>query len=129
MVNKKKSIKKVVKNKKVNKIKKLSNVVVSKQDLINRIWETTNDDLEATKGEIKIVVNAFLDEINNILVGGEELKLYGTFTLKTEIRRSYEGRNPQTSESIIIPTHYVPKCRFHPGLREAVAKAKRKIAR
>ncbi|CAI2172566.1 17525_t:CDS:10 [Funneliformis geosporum] len=54
--------------------------------------------------QIKAVVNRFLEEINNALISGEELRLTGSFTLLTNFREEKEGRNPKNE--LLINDNY-----------------------
>jgi len=65
-------------------------------------------------------LDAFIDEITNLLRKGEKINITGFGIFKVADRKAREGRNPKTGETIQIKASKKP--RFTPGklLKEAV---------
>ena len=94
--------------------------IVSKEELINRIQEKT----EKKKNEIKEIVDSFLETVNETLISGEEVRLMGSFTLRTDLKAKSKAMNLQTKKPIVVPAHYVPKCKFSMDLKKRIRERK-----
>jgi len=68
----------------------------------------------------KEAVNAIISTITDSLAREEKVTLVGFGTFQVIERRARRGRNPQTGETIQIPTKKLPKFRPGKGLRETV---------
>ncbi|CAG8493971.1 12907_t:CDS:2 [Racocetra fulgida] len=76
------------------------------------------------KQNIKDIINTFLEEINEALIKGEEVKLVGHFALKTVMTKEKQGINLKTKEKITIPAKRVPKIKFSPNLKKEISATK-----
>jgi integration host factor subunit beta len=81
----------------------------TKLDLCNRISKKLDN---KPVNDIKITVEAFLDEILKILSEGQRIEIrgFGAFCVKN--RRPRVGRNPRTGKVIEIPEYKVPHFKF-----------------
>lgn len=68
---------------------------------------------KTTKTQSELILDATLKVIQEALKKGDEVKLVGFGTFSKSARKSRQGRNPKTGESVKIPSAYVP--RFKPG--------------
>ena len=68
---------------------------------------------KTTKTQSELILDATLKVIQETLKKGDEVKLVGFGTFSKSARKSRQGRNPKTGESVKIPSAYVP--RFKPG--------------
>ncbi|MBD3612664.1 MAG: integration host factor subunit alpha [Hydrogenovibrio crunogenus] len=77
------------------------------------IAETLSDKFGFNKRESKELVEQFYDEMSEVLVKGEQIKLsgFGNFELKDKSARP--GRNPRTGEDVPISARRVVT--FKPG--------------
>ena len=89
---------------------------MNKKEFIAAIAEKA----EMTKVDTEKVVNAFTEIVKEELNKGEKIQLVGFGSFEVSERAERKGRNPQTSEEIVIPACKVPK--FKPGksLKDAV---------
>lgn len=82
---------------------------MNKAQLIEIVAEKT----KATKTQTEQILDATLKAIQETLKKGDEVKLVGFGTFSKSARKSRQGRNPKTGETVKIPSSYVP--RFKPG--------------
>lgn len=82
---------------------------MNKTDLIEIIAEE-NDLSKAAAGR---VLDTVIDSIANSLSKGKPVALVGFGTFAVSKRKERTGRNPQTGETITIPSAKIP--RFKPG--------------
>lgn len=68
----------------------------------------------------KEVGNATMEAIQEALFKGEKVTLVGFGAFRVIQRKARRGVNPQTRETIQIPTKKVPKFVAEKGLKEAV---------
>jgi len=82
---------------------------LTKADLAEKLFQ----EIGLSKRETKDIVEAFFNEINQVLVSGETVKLsgFGNFGLRNKAERP--GRNPKTGEEIPITARRVVT--FHAG--------------
>jgi len=81
----------------------------TKLDLCNRISRR----LEGKPvNEVKDTIEAFLDEILNVLSEGQRIEIrgFGAFTVKD--RKQRVGRNPRTGKEVAIPEYKAPSFKF-----------------
>lgn len=84
--------------------------------LIHEIWKDDRvQELGIRKGEVKILVNVFLDHILKSLLNHGIVKLQGLFTLKIKKAKGRKIRNPQTGE--IMYCHDYNKLNIAPSKR------------
>ena len=82
---------------------------INKEDLVQRISKKTN----LTKGNSLLILDAVLEEIQQAVQSGKEVKLVGFGTFTQIRKKARRGRNPKTGEEVMIPESKVP--RFRPG--------------
>lgn len=90
---------------------------MTKEDLINRIWEQ----LDLNKKEAAEIIDQILTNMKTVLKNGEKLKIGGFGVFEVRDRKSRMGRNPKTGEPAEIKAGLTVK--FKPGktLRNAVS--------
>jgi DNA-binding protein HU-beta len=69
--------------------------------------------IQTTKTQSELMLDAVLDIIKKAVAGGEEVKIVGFGTFERQQRQPRKGRNPQTGKTVDIPAAQVP--RFRPG--------------
>ena len=89
---------------------------VTKSSIVREVSENTKIPMTV----LKAAGNAFIACITQHLAEGDHVNIDGfaTFTVVEKAERT--GRNPQTGESLIIPAHIEPKCKFGKDVKEAV---------
>src|SRR4051794_22265795 len=99
--------------------------ITSKKQLTERIANNLSKKrVSLTRIQIENVLNEYLTETKKALVKGEEVRLQGYFTLKTDIRKARIAMNLQTKKKMTIPAKRVPKIKFSADLKEEIAKKK-----
>ncbi len=88
---------------------------MNKTQLINTVAEKTG----LKKKDADAAVNAFFEALEDTLVSGEKVQLFGFGNFSVEERAERKGRNPATGESITIPA--TKQIKFAPA---SVLKAK-----
>lgn len=90
----------------------------NKSDIIDEVSKTTN----YSRGIVKKIVNATLNNIILSLSQGDEVRLagFGIFELKQRAARM--GRNPHTKEPVPIPARKIPSFKAGWSLKETVTK-------
>ena len=91
---------------------------MNKAEFVNAMAEQTG----LSKKDSEAAINAFVNIVSDELVKKEKVSLIGFGTFETRERAAREGRNPRTTEAIIIPASIAPV--FKPGkeLKEKVNK-------
>lgn len=82
---------------------------MNKAQLIEIVAEKT----KSTKSQSEQILDATLKTIQEALKKGDEVKLVGFGTFSKTTRKSRQGRNPKTGETVQIPSAHIP--RFKPG--------------
>jgi integration host factor subunit beta len=82
----------------------------TKADIVDLVYERT----DASKKDIRIVIDLFIDELKEALKRNMviELRGFGTFEIKTRKGR-LKARNPRTGKSVEVDTHGIAA--FRPG--------------
>jgi DNA-binding protein HU-beta len=91
---------------------------MNKNELINKVAEKTG----TSKKETESVINEALDQVMHTLAEGEKVQFVGFGTFEVRQRASRTGRNPQTGETITIPSTSVPGFRAGNKFKDAVKK-------
>lgn len=91
---------------------------MNKTELISAISEKT----ELTKKDTEKILKAFEEIITEELSNKGEVKLIGFGTFCVSERAERVGRNPQTGETITIPSSVVPKFKVGKTLKDIVNK-------
>ena len=84
--------------------------------------ESLSNRLGYSQSNCALIVDSFLDNMKQTLLGGETIKLvhFGTFTVRDKAPR--KGRNPRTGETITIKKRQTISFRPSKKLRELVNK-------
>jgi integration host factor subunit alpha len=77
------------------------------------IAQTLSDTFGFNKRESKEIVEQFYDQISEVLVSGEQIKLSGFGNFELRDKSSRPGRNPRTGEDVPISARRVVT--FKPG--------------
>jgi len=89
---------------------------MNKAELVEEVANQTG----LKKRTSREVVDAVISTITDSLAREEKVTLVGFGTFQVMERKARRGVNPQTRETIQIPTKKVPKFRAGKSLREAV---------
>jgi len=81
----------------------------TKLDLCSRVSKRL-DNKPVT--DIKVTVEAFLDEILKILSEGRRIEIRGFGAFSVKDRKPRTGRNPRTGEEVSIPEYKAPHFKF-----------------
>ena len=94
---------------------------MTKQELIKSTKEIVSQELEGvTAKDTGIFVEATIKAIQDALVAGEKVSLVGFGSFEVVERAARTGRNPKTSEEIMIPASKAPKFKASKALKDAV---------
>lgn len=74
--------------------------------------------LGKTQKEVEEVLGVILESIEETLVSGEGVKFTGFGNFEVSERAERKGRNPQTSEEMVIPASKVPKFKAGKSLKD-----------
>ena len=97
---------------------------MNKTDLVKVVKETVSETLEGvTVKDTAIFVDATIKAIQDAVVAGEKVSIVGFGTFETIERAARIGRNPQTSEEIMIPASKAPKFKASSAFKNAVKNA------
>ena len=75
---------------------------------------------ELTKVDAEKALKAFIDVVTEEMKKGGKVQLVGFGTFEVSERAARKGRNPQTSEEILIPASKAPKFKAGKALKDAV---------
>ena len=75
---------------------------------------------ELTKVDAEKALKAFIEVVTEEMKKGEKIQLVGFGTFEVSKRAARKGRNPQTSEEILIPASKAPKFKASKALKEIV---------
>ena len=77
---------------------------MTKADIVARISEKSGME----KGDVRTVVESFMDEVKSSLESGDNVYLrgFGSFIIKTRAEKT--GRNISKNTTIKIPAHNIP---------------------
>jgi DNA-binding protein HU-beta len=89
---------------------------MSKSEFVDKVADKSG----LSKGEAAKAVDAFLDSIEEALVGGSEVSFTGFGKFSVADRSARQGVNPQTGERIQIAASKVPRFSAGSGLKKAV---------
>ena len=89
---------------------------MTKADLVGKIAEKTG----LTKANAERALNAFIEAIEETLVGEGKITLTGFGTFMVDERKARTGRNPRTGETIEIPAGKRVKVSVGSKLKAAV---------
>jgi DNA-binding protein HU-beta len=89
---------------------------VNKSELISVVAEKAG----LTKKDTEKVVNAVFDGITDALAQGDKVQVIGFGTFDVRERKSREGRNPATGDTITIPAVKVPVFKAGKALKDTI---------
>jgi DNA-binding protein HU-beta len=89
---------------------------ISKAELIELVSEETN----LTKKDIKIVVDAFFEQMEYALKKGSKVQLTGFGTFEVRRRKAKVGVLPGTNDPLKIPAKKFPAFKASKALKETV---------
>lgn len=90
---------------------------MNKKDVIK---EVANRHSDITHKKIGEIVDEVLDVIKENLVKGDKVLFAGFGSFEITERAAREGRNPQTGDTVIIPSCKVPKFKSGKALKDYV---------
>ncbi|CAN5189526.1 HU family DNA-binding protein [soil metagenome] len=91
---------------------------MNKSDLVDLLAAENH----STKKEAEQFLNSFISAIVSKVARGEKITLVGFGTFDTAERKARTGRNPKTSEPLIIPAKRVARFKVGKEFSEAVNK-------
>lgn len=92
---------------------------MNKAEVIANVAEKTG----TTRKDAEKAVNAFIETVEEALVGGEKVQLIGFGTFETRERKARQGRNPRKPEETIeIKASTAPVFKAGKALKDAVNK-------
>jgi integration host factor subunit alpha len=96
---------------------------VTKADIAQRIRERLliyNDFSGLNTRDALYLLDLVLKVMKDTLDSGEDLKISGFGSFQVKLKNPRRGRNPQTSESIMLPGRRIVTFKASPLLRKAV---------
>lgn len=89
---------------------------MNKVELVSAMAERA----EMTKVDTEKALKAFIDTVTDELKNGGKVQLVGFGNFEVTERAARKGRNPQTSEEILIPASKAPKFKAGKALKDIV---------
>jgi integration host factor subunit beta len=89
---------------------------MNKSDLISILSQ--EGDLPTRKSED--IVNTVFDIMSDALIGGDRIEIRGFGSFMVKEYDGYTGRNPKTSETIVVPGKKLPFFKMGKELKEKV---------
>lgn len=86
---------------------------MTKADLVEQVADAVGP--RVTKRDCGLVVDAFLDAVQDTLARGDHIEIRGFGTFKLRHRKARTGRNPRTGETVDVPPRVAPV--FKPSSR------------
>ena len=87
---------------------------MNKSELIKSLSEQTNISID----EATLVVNTFVDNMNNALLEGDHVEIRGFGSFKVKEYGAYAGRNPRTGQKVEVESKRLPFFRAGKELKE-----------
>ena len=79
---------------------------MTKADLVEQVADAIGP--RVTKRDCGLLIDAFLDAVQDALARGDRIELRGFGTFKVRHRKARTGRNPRTGEPVEVPPRDVP---------------------
>jgi nucleoid DNA-binding protein len=89
---------------------------MNKQDLADRICKKTG----LSAKDVRIVVDATFEEIKNILLENDEIRVNGFARFYNKFHKEKQGRNPATNQIATIPACYRPTVEISDSIKKLV---------
>ncbi len=77
---------------------------MTKADIVNEIAKSTG----VEKVQVQAIVEAFMENVKNSMIGGENVYLRGFGSFIIKVRSEKTARNISKNTTIIIPEHKIP---------------------
>jgi DNA-binding protein HU-beta len=90
--------------------------LMNKADIIKSMAEKSS----LTRAEAESALNAFVDSVEEALVGGDKVQLVGFGSFEVRERAARKGRNPQTKQEINIEASKSPIFKVGKALKDMV---------
>lgn len=90
---------------------------MTKAEIINRIAKETGID----RTTVRVIVEAFIDDLKDTMSQGENIYLRGFGTFKVKKKAQKVARNISKNTAIVIPEHYAPAFKPSKSFIKAVA--------
>lgn len=90
--------------------------IVTKQDLIDQVYQ----DNHYTRNSVEDIIQQFLNAFSSALVSGQEVRLPEIGTIKSYTRKAYVGHNPLTNEPLPVPQQRMLTIKGAPYIRDAL---------
>jgi integration host factor subunit beta len=90
---------------------------MTKSELIERLTDRIDG---VTYKVAEVVVNTIFQSMKDALVRGDRIEIRGFGSLKVKDYPSYQGRNPKSGESILVPPKKLPFFKVGKELRDRV---------
>ena len=91
---------------------------MNKTELIAKVQE--NIDIEVSKKDLTTILDGIIETIKTNVASGEKIALAGFGTFEAVERAARKGRNPKTSEEIMIPASKSPKFKASKNFKDVV---------
>ena len=78
---------------------------MTKAHLIEKLAERTPS---LSRRQAELVINTLFDSIRDSLKNGEKTEIRGFGSFRLRIRKTKEGRNPKTGETVAVPEKRMP---------------------
>ena len=89
---------------------------MKKKDIVNLVRQETKLNVKESTDLVSSIFNA----ITSAVVDGQTVKIDGFGSFEAVKRKSREVRNPQNSEIMTIPEHFIPVFRPVKAFKDAV---------
>jgi integration host factor subunit beta len=90
---------------------------MTKSELIEQLTQRADG---VTYKVAEVVVNTIFQSMKEALVRGDRIEIRGFGSLKVKDYPSYQGRNPKSGESILVPPKKLPFFKVGKELKERV---------
>ena len=78
---------------------------MTKAHLIERVAEKATN---LSRRDAEKIVNCLFDSIRDALKNGEKTEIRGFGSFRVRVRRTKDGRNPKTGETVSVPEKKMP---------------------
>lgn len=75
---------------------------------------------EITQKDARTVIDAIQKIAYDAMKDGDSVKIIDSVTLSGREVPERTARNPQTGESVVVPAHMAPKCKFGTVVKEYI---------
>ncbi len=93
---------------------------MTKSELIEKVAANA---INLTHRDVAVIVDTMFASMTRALQNGERVEIRGFGSFSTKKRKSRQGRNPRTGESVQVPPKWVPAFTVGKALRERIDNA------